>query len=832
MIASCILLSALLPVQQESDFYAVEHLPMPEGEYLEIGGMDFSSDGALWVSTRRGRVWRIDNVLAEDPAAAVYTLFAEGLHEGLGLNVIDDVVHVTQRGEVSRLLDLDGDGRCDRIETITQDWGMSGNYHEFAFGLPQDDAGNLYVSTNVGFWSPEWWHGLAKVPWRGWILRIAPDGTTTPIASGARSPCGLGITADGLLLYTDNQGDWMPVCGIFPVEEGGFFGHPASLRWTAAYGDGAQVPSSTEPPATARTPAAIWLPYEWSRSTGNFESGPAEGFGPFGSQLFVAELTNGMVLRADLEQVHGVWQGVCFPFRQGVGSACRVAFAPDGTLFTGFTNRGWGGLAPGAGVARVRYLGGTPPEMETVRIREDGFEVRFTAPLPEGAEPQVTLRAYDYNWWWDYGSPELRSHALELGAAELSADRRVLTLRVPGLEPGWCVRGAVAGVGLLHEDFAYTVNQMPGRAKSAVPIAKVAAPPSSKADSDEGWAMMTWKDPFDAWQGEGWELADIALDPQDPRAFVATPGSGALWNPGAAAQDLRSKAEFGDVEFRFRFQLPAGGDSGLYLMDRYELQLVDDAGWCGGIWEVKNPRARGYNGPGVWHELSGRFYAPRFDAAGSKTADARFEAITIDGVQLIAAAECPGPTGGAGLPGEAARGPLRFQGGAGLVALADVRVRPLDVASGGEGWTPAFGDRLPEGEVDGLLVGSDPGLADFEMRGRLAIGEGGAAVLRFRHDGANGYALRIDSTGPGDARTGTLDGLDTVRTQFIPAGTFFNLRLRCEADGPGLRIRVWLNGVLVNDVYDPGPPPPGGLLLQPLSPQAGLQVRAREVRTR
>jgi len=247
MISIAILLACAAAPQQESDYYTVDYLTPPDGEVLEVGGMDFLSDGTLLVSTRRGRVWWIDNPMAEDPADASFHIFAEGLQEGLGLRVVDDVIYVMQRCELSRLIDLDGDQVCDRVETVSQDWGMSGNYHEFAFGLPMDDEGNFYVSTNVGFWSPEWWHGISKVKHRGWILKIEPDGTTRPFASGVRSPAGLGMDLEGNMFYTDNQGDWMPNCGIFHVQGGEFFGHPASQRWTRKFGYGARIPSSTEP---------------------------------------------------------------------------------------------------------------------------------------------------------------------------------------------------------------------------------------------------------------------------------------------------------------------------------------------------------------------------------------------------------------------------------------------------------------------------------------------------------------------------------------------------------------------------------------------------------
>ena len=141
----------------EADAYTLEYLKTPDGCVLEVGGMDFLSDGRLVVSTRRGQVWIVENALADDIADAEFKLFAEGLREGLGLNVVDDEVFVVQRGELSRLVDEDGDDVCDRIDTVCNNWGVSGHYHEFAFGLPNDAEGNFYVTLNVSFFSATWW---------------------------------------------------------------------------------------------------------------------------------------------------------------------------------------------------------------------------------------------------------------------------------------------------------------------------------------------------------------------------------------------------------------------------------------------------------------------------------------------------------------------------------------------------------------------------------------------------------------------------------------------------------------------------------------------------
>ena len=57
----------------EKDYYLLDHLTPPEGEILEIGGIDFLSDGRLVCSTRRGEVWVVDNPRAENPNCLLYT---------------------------------------------------------------------------------------------------------------------------------------------------------------------------------------------------------------------------------------------------------------------------------------------------------------------------------------------------------------------------------------------------------------------------------------------------------------------------------------------------------------------------------------------------------------------------------------------------------------------------------------------------------------------------------------------------------------------------------------------------------------------------------------
>jgi hypothetical protein len=854
-----LLLAQGLPAQDEGAYYTVDHLVPPDSERLEVGGLDFLSDGRLVCSTRRGQVWIVENPLAADPRDARFTLFAEGLFEGLGLEVEGGEIYVLQRTELSKLLDTDQDCRCDTIETVSSDWGSSGNYHEFAFGLPRapdEYGGGFFIGLNVSFDDP-WWLGKSPVPSRGWILRVARDGTTTPFASGLRSPCGLGVSPDGKLYVTDNQGDWVATSPIYHVKEGAFYGHPASLAWTDAYRQAEREPSLTFPPDEPRTPAALYIPYDWSRSTGNLVWDTTQGaFGPFGGQAFVAELTNGLVLRVQLEEVRGQMQGAVFPFRRGVGSAVRVRFAPDGTLFCGLTERGWGGQAPGDGIARVRWTGELPLEIRTVHLVADGFELEFTRPGQVPAEG-VRLVQYDYDYWWEYGSPVRHEVERELTRIDVFEKGLRARLRFEGLAPGMVARLRLTGVQaedgtpLLHDELAYTINQLPEGPPTKKLVTNKVPPPTPRERWDEGVLWLMQGDPLAAWEQSGWSAAAVELDPADPRRLVqCEPEPGDAWagpvltNAGAEQpSELVSRYEYGDVDVHVEFLLPQGGNSGVYLMGRYEVQLLDSSGKaddeltygdCGGIyagsgesgWPGRAPTFNAFRRPGRWHALDIGFQAPRFDAEGKKTANARFVRVMMDDTLLHENVEVTGPTGGA-LPGEVALGPLRFQGDHGHVALRNVRVRlrKPEEPPAEEGWVRIFdgesldGWKISDGGqwavADGSIIGSGPrshlfsprgDYQDLELRARVKINDGGNSGMYFRTTFGPGwpagYEAQVNSTHTDPVKTGSLYDLDKVLTRLVPPDTWFTQHVTCREEPEGTRITIRVNGVVVVDHLD------------------------------
>src|SRR4030095_9853283 len=110
---------------------------------LEAGAREFLPDGTLAVATRRGEIYFVDQPLAENPDEANFTLFASGLHEILGLAWRDGWLYSVQRCEVTRIKDENSDGKADVYQTVSDGWGLTGDYHEYAFGSKFDKDGNL-----------------------------------------------------------------------------------------------------------------------------------------------------------------------------------------------------------------------------------------------------------------------------------------------------------------------------------------------------------------------------------------------------------------------------------------------------------------------------------------------------------------------------------------------------------------------------------------------------------------------------------------------------------------------------------------------------------------
>ncbi|GAB3034245.1 plastocyanin/azurin family copper-binding protein [Spirosoma pulveris] len=498
-----LLLALLLPLSTalaqrpatEEDYYRIVTLPIPETIKLEVGGLAPLPDGRLAACTRRGEVWIISNPYMQGSRVPTYKKFASGLHEPLGLMWHPKGYFLcTQRGEVTKLVDNDGDDVADEYRSFYK-WPLSGNYHEYSYGPVLLPDGDMIITLNLDWIG----YGASLAKWRGWMLKLTEKGEMTPWATGLRSPAGFGILHDGSIFYTENQGDWVGSGRMTNLTKGAFAGNPAGLRWSGEPGSPLslkpeEVPSTGKPMfEVAKTVKelkvpAVWFPHTlMGISTSDFKEDTTKGaFGPFAGQLFVGDQGHSKIMRVALEKVNGEWQGACFPFREGFQSGIiRTVWGQDGSMFVGMTSRGWAATGKDPyGIQRLVWTGKMPFEMKTITSKPDGFEVTFTAPVDRktAESPEsYSLNSFTYKYHRTYGSPIENARPVPIRGVVVAPDgmsARIVADTV--LREGYIhevkaegVRSA-SGMPLLHSVGYYTLNAIAPGEKLTLPARAVA----------------------------------------------------------------------------------------------------------------------------------------------------------------------------------------------------------------------------------------------------------------------------------------------------------------------------------------------------------------------
>lgn len=220
------------------------------------------------------------------------------------------------------------------------------------------------------------------------------------------------------------------------------------------------------------------------------------------------------------------------------------------------------------------------------------------------------------------------------------------------------------------------------------------------ADQAEGWIALTGGPSLDGWQDDhkGWSLAgEVKLNAENARRLDSTPGDVVLVSNGDAV-NLHTKEKFKDVELKCDFLIPTRSNAGVKLNGLYEIQIRDThemkeltGDMCGGVYpraklgprythidEGIAPSENAAKPAGEWQTLELTFYSPRFDEAGKKIENARFEHVVLNGKEVHKMVDLKYPTGAAwNLMPEVAEGSVMLQGDHGPVAFRNIQVRPL-----------------------------------------------------------------------------------------------------------------------------------------------------------
>lgn len=400
--------------------YALDTLSLPVDNPWKtlffVSGHDFFANGDAAICTMTGEVWLCRGIDATLEHLR-WKRFATGLHQPLGLKIVDEKIHVLGRDQITRLHDLNGDDEADFYECVSNAQITSTGGHSFITGLEHDSNGRFYfASGNQG------------------LCRVTPGEPLEVLATGFRNPNGLGLAPDGTLTTSVQEGDWTPASAICQIKPGGFYGH-----------GGPQPGQTVEPPL-------VDLPRGVDNSCGGQCFTESGKWGPLGGQLIhfsPGAANHFLILR---EKIGDQWQGAAVPLPGDfLSGAQQGRINPkDGQLYVSGMS-GWGVYAPADGCfERVRYTGGPAMLPIALETRDNGVLITFSDevdPSVAGNAANHFAQCWNYRYSAAYGSPELSLRhpgvpghdPLVIASAHVLGGGRKVFLEIPQLNPAHTV---------------------------------------------------------------------------------------------------------------------------------------------------------------------------------------------------------------------------------------------------------------------------------------------------------------------------------------------------------------------------------------------------------
>lgn len=418
------------------DAYVVDDIALPASNpwrrAVRISDIEFLKDGTGVGVTVDGDVWLIRGLHEGAPR---WKRFTSGLHEPMSLAIRDEQIFVFDRQGIWRLRDTNGDDEADVHELFSNAFAQTADMRELPAALCLGPGGEFFVAKGGQEMTTLGKHN-------GSVLRISADGRqATIVGYGFRQP-NLGVNVrTGLVIASDQQGQYVPSTPLHVVRDGRFYGFLSSKRPREAY------PAPIADPLT-------WIPYDVDASAVSLAWLFGARMGTLNDNLVHIAFNQPELFRVLLNNrgtkpqaaVVSVTDAFDTPLLHGSVNP------RDGQFYiAGFQILGWEATRTTriAGLVRVRYTGLPSTLPVEVVPMDKGVLLRFDVALDAAKATEAasyTVASWNYHRSYKYGSPQLKADGTPgidwhgVSSAYLSEDRRAVFVGVPNMKPAMQMR--------------------------------------------------------------------------------------------------------------------------------------------------------------------------------------------------------------------------------------------------------------------------------------------------------------------------------------------------------------------------------------------------------
>lgn len=412
-------------------------LPNPWKRNVRVTDLAFLSHNSAVVTTFEGDVWILEGISSKLDRLR-WKRFASGLYEPMSVEVYKDQIYVFGKEGIIRLHDFNNDGEADFYENFSDIMQQSAESYEWAADMIFSEIHNGILIARGGALTAR--PGITKTLTNGFragsnhsgsILKISFDGRSAEVIStGFRAPY-LGLHPEkGILTATDQQGNYVSSTPIFVVNQGDFFGVPATAHRT-------DYPEP-KPPLT-------WIPHRIDRSAGSQIWAVNARLGPLNDHLVHLSFGKPGLFRVLIDSVGNEIQGGVSPIPVSLSTpVLKGTVGPDGYLYLAGFNL-FGSSSKGvSAIQRIRYNEMPFLMPNSLKIGRQGIIIKFLDPIDTlvAANPaHYTVKRWNYKRTDQYGSGHFKSDGtpgeerIPVSRVYVSRDKYSVLLLIPDMKP-------------------------------------------------------------------------------------------------------------------------------------------------------------------------------------------------------------------------------------------------------------------------------------------------------------------------------------------------------------------------------------------------------------